>query len=381
MQPDNPIVRVNLGNTYLETGELEEAREHFEAALRCDVQQPEAHQGMSYVFARLGDEPSAQRHRDLGFRDRAVTVFPYRGRIAPIRALLLVSAAGGNIATTSFLDDRMFATTRIFAEYFEARAALPEHDVTFNAIADADRCASALASAAAIVARSGAPVINAPAVVALTGRIEVAERLRRIDGLRAPRIRRLSPPEIAAESWEYPILVRAPGFHTGMHFTRVDRAGDLEPALRALPAGDVLAIDYLDARGDDGMYRKYRVMLVDGRLYPLHLAISAEWKVHYFTSAMSDNPAYQEEERAFLSNMEGVLGAKAIAALREVQRRLGLDYAGIDFGLDGEGNVLLFEANATMTVPSREVNPDLAYRLPHFERVIEAVRLMLRRKV
>ena len=32
---------------------------------------------------------------------------------------------------------------------------------------------------------------------------------------------------------------------------------------------------------------------------------------------------------------------------------LALDYAGIDFSLDRDGNVLLFEANATMTISPR----------------------------
>ena len=30
---------------------------------------------------------------------------------------------------------------------------------------------------------------------------------------------------------------------------------------------------------------KYRVMFIDGVCHPLHLAISRDWKVHYFTAA------------------------------------------------------------------------------------------------
>jgi len=374
-------VHVNLGNTFLDTNELEIARAHFEAALRSAPNQPEAHQGLSYVFARLGDEAAAARHRELGFRDRAIAVFPYRGQVAPKRALLLVSASGGNVFTTDFLDDRVYATTRIFCEYFPETEPLPPHDIVFNAIGDAERCADALTKAASMLDRSSVPVVNAPAKVARTGRVAVMDLLRGIDGLRVPRVSKEARARAGAGLTCFPVLVRAPGYHTGMHFLRVDDAEDLAGALATLPDGDVLRIEYLDARGDDGLYRKYRVMLVDGRLYPLHLAIGTDWKVHYFTSAMAGDPEHQEEERAFLGDMEGVLGTRAITALREIQQRLGLDYAGVDFGLDAAGNVLLFEANATMVVPSREVNPELAYRVPHFERVIEAVRLMLRRKL
>jgi glutathione synthase/RimK-type ligase-like ATP-grasp enzyme len=42
-------------------------------------------------------------------------------------------------------------------------------------------------------------------------------------------------------------------------------------------------------------------------------------------------------------------------ALEAVYATLGLDYAGIDFGLSAEGTILVFEANATMAVYRPEV--------------------------
>ena len=56
----------------------------------------------------------------------------------------------------------------------------------------------------------------------------------------------------------------------------------------------------------------------------------------------------------------------------------GLDYAGIDFGLSAEGNVLVFEANATMVVNPPEPDERWAYRRPAVERVFAAVRRMLK---
>ena len=35
-----------------------------------------------------------------------------------------------------------------------------------------------------------------------------------------------------------------------------------------MPGDDLLAIEYLDARGPDGMARKYRVMFIDGVALP-----------------------------------------------------------------------------------------------------------------
>jgi glutathione synthase/RimK-type ligase-like ATP-grasp enzyme len=67
-------------------------------------------------------------------------------------------------------------------------------------------------------------------------------------------------------------------------------------------------------------------------------------------------------------------------ARTEIQTRLGLDYAGIDFGLNAAGDILLFEANATMVVNPPEADEKWAYRRPAVERVPAAVRQMLLNK-
>ncbi len=175
----------------------------------------------------------------------------------------------------------------------------------------------------------------------------------------------------------FPILLRAPGFHTGQHFVRVEEKNDLAKALAMLPGETLFAISCLDARGTDGQSRKYRVMIVDGTLYPLHLAVSADWKVHYFTADMAKSADHRAEEKRFLDDMTGALGARATAALDEIARRLGLDYGGVDFGLAPDGTVLLFEANATMVVARPDADPMWDYRRVAVERVLDATRRML----
>ena len=118
-------------------------------------------------------------------------------------------------------------------------------------------------------------------------------------------------------------------------------------------------------------------MFIDGALYPLHLAVSADWKVHYFTADMAANPACRAEERHFLEAMPEVLGPQALAALALIGQSLGLDYAGIDFGLAPDGKVLVFEANATMVVNPPDPNPIWDYRRLPIRRVLDAAQRML----
>jgi hypothetical protein len=175
-------------------------------------------------------------------------------------------------------------------------------------------------------------------------------------------------------------LVRAPGFHTGHHFARVATPNALADAVAGFPGDDVWLIELLDARDGERMFRKFRVMFVDGRLYPLHLAISPDWKVHYFTADMAQSDANRRRDAEFLADMASVIGPRGMAALERINSTLGLDYGGIDFAVNGDGDILFFEANATMVVLPPSHDHKWAYRRQAFAGVYSAVRGMLTKR-
>jgi len=387
--PDNASGRVNLANLLLALGELAPAQQHFVEALRRAPDHVHAHRGLANLLAETGDMAGARAHRDRGFKDYYLTALPCYGEGTPVSVLLIVSALGGNIPTAALLDERAFRTTVLVAEYAPSDLALPPHDVVFNSIGDADLCGEGLDAAERIVARSRRPVINQPSAVAATGRVANAERLRGLVGVVTPRMASV-PRELlagaggsaalAAQGFDFPLLLRAPGFHTGRHFVRVERPVDLADAARSVPSDALSVIAHLDACGADGKFRKYRVMMIDRRLYPLHLAVSHDWKVHYFTADMAGSAEHRSEDAAFLADMTAALGARGQAALQAIAETLALDYGGIDFGLSPAGDILFFEANATMAVYPPTSDPKWAYRRPAVERVIDAARDMLRRR-
>jgi glutathione synthase/RimK-type ligase-like ATP-grasp enzyme len=357
--------------------------------LNADPDHAAAHQGMGAVLSDEGDRDGAREHFAKGFRGHAVSTLPYRGAGAPIPLLQLVSSGGGNIPTAPFLDDCVFLTTVIVADHLDPTTPLPPHGLIFNAIGDADLCQPALEAAIRLTARSKAPVINDPRAVMKTGRLDNATDLAALPGVVTPKVVLLprahltglaAAARLAGEGFTFPLLLRSPGYHTGRNFALVEKAADLAAAIAELPGEELLVIEYLDARGQDGNARKYRVMMIGGKIFPLHLAISRNWKVHYFTSDMADKPDHRKEEMAFLADMRAVLGDKAIAALHAVCGRLALDYAGIDFGVNAQGDLLLFEANATMVIASPDNDPRWAYRRGAITAVIDAVVAMIKQR-
>jgi len=368
------VAAVSLGNL-LALDEPTRAAALYAAAIALDPTREAAHRGRCSLAAAAGDAATAARHRAAGYASGATSRRPYFGaRMPAVTVLALLSTDGGNVALDGFVDPRETAAYELFVEAYRGEP-LPPHDLIVNAIADADRAPDALRRAHAIVAGARTRVVNAPAHVALTGRVANAARLARLADVVAPRAQRIAE---GATLPPFPLVVRVPGLHMGRGMTLVHDPAQLARALTAFGSrDDVLAIPYVETRSPDGAWRKFRVMSIASRLYPLHLAVAPRWDVHYFSAAMHDDAAYRAEEAAFLADPVRTIGARAWAALERVQATLALDYAGIDFGLTADGRVVVFEANAAMTVLPPAPDDRFAYRQPATDRVAAAVRALV----
>jgi hypothetical protein len=383
---DSAMAHTHLAKVLHDEGRADEAIAHYERALQLDPTAASAHHGLASILSERGDETAAAAQRRLGFTHRPVTYSRYLGDRDPVRVLLLGVDGQGNVPTNGFFDDRVFQIASLIVDFYDSQMQLPPHDVVFNAIGDADRCALALAATNSILARTRAPVINHPSAVLATGRAANAERLGRLGDVVTARfamfprwlLERTNPASaLTASGFSWPVLLRAPGYHTGEHFVKVNDPEQASAALAQLPGTAVIAIAFIDTRGGDGNFRKYRMIAVDGELYPLHAAISKDWKVHYFSADMEEDAAHRAEDAAFLEDPRGVVGSRAFAALRRVVATLSLEYGGIDFALDREGRLVVFEANATMIVPQPAPDARWNYRRKPVQRILAAVQKML----
>ena len=93
---------------------------------------------------------------------------------------------------------------------------------------------------------------------------------------------------------------------------------------------------------------------------------------------MADRAWMQKEEAAFLANPAAVFGAQHYATLNAIRERIGLDYFGIDCGLDRAGNLVVFEVNASMLV--HDQNQTFPYKDPYVRAIKDAFDGMLRER-
>jgi tetratricopeptide (TPR) repeat protein len=237
-------------------------------------------------------------------------------------------------------------------ELLRARA-----DVVFNMICNADDGKDMLVHALHLVERLGRPTINHPRLILDTDREAIARRIADIPGCVVPQTMRVAGSVLleAASQHEFagfhlPLLVRVAGTHGGDDFDKFDDWDDIADFVSENPEVNYYLIEYVDYRSHDGLFRKYRVIFVDGAILPYHLAIHDDWKVHHFRTDMANQAWMREEEERFLADMGSVFNAHNQVALRAIATATKLDYGGVDCGLDRDGRVVVFEANASMLV-------------------------------
>jgi hypothetical protein len=269
----------------------------------------------------------------------------------------------------------------------------PDHDVAFVAIGESDATRAVLRSLEPVLANWPRPVINRNVeAIASLGRDAVSMLFAGSSRVVAPptvRVEREAVQQFAdgaagdllgPDGVDFPVIIRPVGSHAGQELSLTPDAAALSDYLRSSTALEFFVAPFVDYAGADGLFRKYRIALIDGVPYLSHLAISEHWMVHYLNSGMADSAAKRAEEAEAMAGFETGFAARHKAALEELQQRVGLDYFAIDAAETPDGRLLLFEADVAMIVHSMD-EPDLfPYKVPQMKKVFAAFQDLLARR-
>ncbi len=377
LNPRCKEAQANLGSILVRQGRLAEAEKPCRAALALHPGLITAHQNLSSVLA-AADPAAAAAHRDAAYRQQQVFV---DAALRPRHSVLVLSAAdAANVPLHHLMPRAEITGIRWYFEYATPgqQHALPRHDLVFNAVGDPDLAPAIRPDIARWLHQQGACLLNDPDRVAVMRRSDLPTLLAGIPGVIVPPVLRHDPAQggvadaVASAAMAYPVLLRPLGSHGGQDLSKIGGPAELA----ACAAGPAYVTEFADFVSADGWYRKYRMIFVDGQAYPYHLAISPTWLVHHWTAGMERDPARRDEERRFLADPAAAIGTRAMAALEQIGARLGLDYAGVDFGIAQDGRVLVFEANATMLVHP-ELDGCFSYRNPAVRAIQQAFLAML----
>jgi tetratricopeptide (TPR) repeat protein len=386
-RPQDAGIHNELGKLYVELNELESALECFRRAALLNPGDADPIYWIGGIRQKLGDTAAAEAAYAEAARIQPLVSRPAAKVPADFRVLALFAPFAGNIPPGYLFRDcahdtdtlALFATSEFGVELLQR-----DVQVVINLISDADQAEAVLPLAADLADRLGKPIVNDPRKIQRTTRDAVAAMLEGMAGCIVPKVLRQKAgaelavaPLQAALSSSSTVLVRPAGTHGGDDFEKIEDPAALAAALAQQTKCDRYFIEYIDYRSPDGYFRKYRFIFVADEILPYHLAISEDWKVHHDSTDMADHRWMQQEEQAFLNDPAGVFSPSHYLLLREIRARIGLDYFGIDCGLDRSGNLVVFEVNASMLV--HDQNMEFPYKAPFVQRIKSAFDGMLRK--
>jgi tetratricopeptide (TPR) repeat protein len=358
-----------LGNAMVREGRYVDALEAYRNAADLDPSDALASWACGEIAHVLADEETSRTYRARALALQRVYPDPLPvGTRVPILLLLRDAPYSDNTPLELLLDRSRVAVHKYYVEG-DARPALPPYALAFCAFGSAEAARGATQRARTFLI--GAPAsINDPARLAGIARESLAATLRGIDGIVVADARIVEAADAGAIA--VPALVRPTDTHAGDGFAYVTSASELRSHLARFPAERYYRSNFVETRGSDGLYRKFRAIFVDGVAHPYHLAIAPQWMVHYESSPMREGPALREEERAFLADPTQVLPLWH-RVMPQIAHAVGLDYFGIDATVLPDGRLFVFEADAAMLVHDEDPRDVFAYKRPHVARIREAL--------
>lgn len=267
--------------------------------------------------------------------------------------------------------------------------ALPDHDVLIVAAGESDRTRALLDALREALAGWPRPVLNAPERVLQLSRDRAAQLLSPLPGVSMPPTRRAprdvlgaiarGEAEVAAHlgAGGFPILVRPLDSHAGRDLAKLDTPAALAAYLSAHDDEEFFISCFVDYRNADGLFRKYRVVMLEGRTYVCHVGISDHWMIHYLNAGMTDSADKRAEEADIMQRFDETFAVRHRDALERIQACLGLDYFGLDCAETPGGDLLIFEADTCMVVHDLDPADVFPYKQPQMRKVFAAFRTLL----
>ena len=273
--------------------------------------------------------------------------------------------------------------------------ALPDHDVLFVAISESDENMSLLQELAGAIKSWPHPVLNLPGRIALLSRDSACALLKSAPGVIMPDTARISRqtleqigreelavPAVLADgpvivNEKSPLIARPVDSHAGQGLVKLDHPAAIADYLQTMTQNEFYISRFVDYRGEDGQFRKYRIVLIEGRPFVCHMAISSHWMIHYLNAGMAESAEKRAEEARFMANFDAEFALRHQDAFRAIHERMGLDYLGIDCGETADGSLLIFEVDSNMAVHALDPVDLFPYKQPQMRKVFAAFREML----
>jgi glutathione synthase/RimK-type ligase-like ATP-grasp enzyme len=346
----------------------------------------------SIVLQFLGQRDLALAMQRLALQSRRHYCLPAARQPAKLRLLALLGPGDlmANVPIECLLEDSDVDLHLFYVlpEDGDSPTPVPDHDLAFVAIGETEGNRPLLTRLEADLAHWPRPVLNRPERIGRVARDRASAILRGLPGVAMPptaRVRRAVLADVAAAEHlpggAFPVIVRPLDSHAGHDLEKVDTPDALAKYLAAAEGEAFFVSPFVDYRSPDGMYRKYRIALIDGHPFSCHMGVSSHWMIHYLNAGMAESADKRAEEARFMAAFDQDFARRHGAALAAINAAIGLDYLCIDCAEAADGRLLIFEVDHAMVVHALDPVDVFPYKQPQMRKVFAAFRDMLGRSV
>lgn len=309
-----------------------------------------------------------------------------------IRLLALMTPGNlmANMPLDFLLEDSDIALDILYvAPHLPVPETVPDHDVLFVAIGEADETLALLDQLSGVLKHWPRPVLNRAERISWLSRDRAYQLLSELPGVAMPATSRLTrtalegianatvPLQDYLFDAAFPIIIRPVGSHAGHGLEKIEHPADLFSYLLTIRQDTFYISRFIDYRDTDGLFRKYRIVLIAGKPYAVHMGISAHWMIHYVNAGMADSSEKRAEEAKFMAEFDNTFAPRHAIALQAIHQQMQLDYLVIDCAETQSGELLLFEVDNSAVVHTMDPVELFPYKRPQMRKVFDAFRALL----
>ena len=322
----------------------------------------------------------------------------YQSQTAKEGGLRLLALAapihmGGNLPIEFLLENSNIGITYLYVlPGMPLPDPLPEHDLAYIvAPGDTDFMRAFLQDIESRVANWPVPVFCQPQFIAGLERDELCETLKGIPGLVSPTTVRCCREDFQAlgtgetqlsemlSGYHLPVLVRPVGSHAGRDLVLLEHIDEVKNYLQQCPNEELFLTQFIDYRSQDGLFRKYRIAIVDGKPFASHMAISNQWAIWYLNAGMLESKEKRLEEQQFMESFDTKFAARHKDSLAALVERIGLEYFGIDCAETRDGKLIIFEGDNALLIHDMDPKQIFPYKSAQMQKIFTAFEKMLNR--
>jgi hypothetical protein len=249
---------------------------------------------------------------------------------------------------------------------------IPEHDVMLVGIGYTQSSHALLERMIPWIAAWQKPVINRPEHILKTSREALKTALNGADGVFVAGIERLNRTETANYRGYFPILIRPLDSHAGRDLQKIDDTASLLTYLENVKDESFFITEFVDYRKPDGLFYKYRIVLIGGKPFIAHMAMNDHWMIHYLNAGMKEDAKKREKEAIGMASFHTDFALRHVSAFEQMHERLGLEYLVMDCGETPDGKLFVFEADTIMIVHDMDDEQIYPYKKPVMKLLFDA---------